>query len=70
MDPPSGINIVGSQIVLHYKLDKHSAIQERKLRVVAQGFSQVEGIDYEETFSPMAKLTVIQIIAALEVRSA
>ena len=55
--------------MLHYKLDKHGAIQECKSRVVAQGFSQVEGIDYKETFSPMAKLTAIQIIATLAVRS-
>ena len=69
VDLPSGINIIGNQIVLHYKLDKHSTIHECKLRVIAQGFSQVEGIDYEETFSPTAKLTAIGMIAALAVRS-
>ena len=69
MDPPSGVNIIGSLIVLYYKLDKHGTIQERKSRVIAQGFSQVKGIDYEETFSLTAKLTAIRIIAALAVRS-
>ena len=69
VDPPSGVNIVGSQIVLHYKLDKHGTIQEYKARVIAQGFSQIEGINYNETFSPMAKLTAIWIIIALAVRS-
>ena len=62
VDPPSGVNIVGSQIVLHYKLDKHGTIQEYKARVIAQGFSQIKGINYSETFSPMAKLTAIWII--------
>ena len=69
IDPPAGANIVGSRTVLHYKLDKHGQIQECKSRVVAQGFSQIEGIDYNETFSPTAKLTAIRIIAALAVRS-
>ena len=69
MDAPSGVNIVGSRIVLHYKLDKHGAIQEYKARVIAQGFLQIEGIDYSETFSPTAKLTAIRIIVALAVRS-
>ena len=69
MDPPSGVNIVGSWIILHYKLDKCGTIQEYKARVVVQGFLQIEGIDYSETFSPTAKLTVIQIIVALAVRS-
>ena len=69
MDPLSGVNIVGSRIILHYKLDKHGTIQEYKVRVIAQGFSQIKGIDYSKTFSPTAKLMVIQIIVALAVRS-
>jgi Reverse transcriptase (RNA-dependent DNA polymerase) len=40
-----------------------------KSRVVAQGFSQAEGIDYNETFAPTAKLSTIRIIAALAARN-
>jgi len=36
-----------------------------KVRLVAQGFLQQEGVDYNETFSPMAKLSAICIITAI-----
>jgi hypothetical protein len=35
-----------------------------KSRLVSQGFSQKEGIDYEETFAPVARLKVISILLA------
>jgi hypothetical protein len=47
---------------------KHAAngsIEKYKARIVAHGFSQKEGIDYEETFSPMARYTSIRTIIAL-----
>ena len=57
--PPPNVNILGSWIVLRYKLDKDGVISTRKSRLVAQGFTQQEGIDYNDTFSPIAKLTAI-----------
>ena len=50
-----------------YKI-KHTAdgsIEKYKARFVARGFSQKEGIKYEETFSPMARCTSIRTILAL-----
>ena len=41
------------------------SIEKHKARFVAHGFSQKEGIDYEETFSPIAKYTSIRTIIAL-----
>ena len=67
--PPLNVNIVGSQIVLHYKLDKDGSISMCKSRLVAQGFTQQEGIDYNNTFSPTAKITAIQVIATIAVRN-
>jgi hypothetical protein len=47
---------------------KHAAdgsIEKYKARIFARGFSQKEGIDYEETFTPMARYTLIRTIIAL-----
>jgi hypothetical protein len=50
-----------------YKI-KHAtdgSVEKYKARFVARGFSQVEGIDYEETFAPIARYTSICTIIAL-----
>jgi hypothetical protein len=39
-------------------------VVRNKSRLVAQGFSQKEGIDYEETFAPVARLEAIRILLA------
>ena len=47
---------------------KHSAdnrIEKYKARFVARGFSKKEGIDYEETFAPVARYTSIRTVLAL-----
>jgi hypothetical protein len=50
-----------------YKI-KHAAngsVKKYKARFVARGFSQVEGVDYDETFAPVARYTSIRTIIAL-----
>jgi hypothetical protein len=50
-----------------YKI-KHVAdesVEKHKARFVARGFSQVEGVDYDETFAPVARYTSIRTIIAL-----
>jgi hypothetical protein len=42
-------------------------VVRNKSRLVAQGFSQKEGIDYEETFAPVARLVAIRILLAFSV---
>jgi hypothetical protein len=42
-------------------------VVRNKSRLVAQGFSQKEGIDYEETFAPVAHLEAIRILLAFSV---
>ena len=69
VEPPPDINIVGSHLVLCYKRDATGAIASCKSQFVAQGFSQIEGVNFNETFAPTAKLSAIQIIAALAVRN-
>ena len=62
------------QINSFFKMDfktKHSidgSIEKFKARFVAQGFSQKEGIGYEETFAPVARYTSIRTVLALEAK--
>lgn len=46
-----------------YKADR--TLDKYKARLVARGFSQKEGIDYEETFAPTAKMSTIRLVLAL-----
>lgn len=46
------------------KLDDSGVIVRNKARLVVQGFNQQEGIDYDETFAPVARLKAIRILIA------
>jgi len=65
IDPPSGANIVGSKWVFNAKKDAAGNIVCYKACLVAQGFSQVPGVDYFDTFAPVAKLVSICAILAI-----
>ena len=62
---PGGANIVSCKWVYKTKEDSDGNTVRHKARLVARGFSQVEGIDYEETFAPTAKFATIRLIIAL-----
>jgi Reverse transcriptase (RNA-dependent DNA polymerase) len=53
----------------YLKHDASGKIVAHKTRLVTQGFSQAEGINYNEMFSPTAKLSAICIIAAIAARN-
>ncbi|GKA31507.1 retrovirus-related pol polyprotein from transposon TNT 1-94, partial [Tanacetum coccineum] len=46
------------------KMDEHGVVVKNKAWLVAQGYNQQEGIDYEETFAPVARLEAIRIFLA------
>ncbi|KAJ1580997.1 hypothetical protein NDA15_002190 [Ustilago hordei] len=66
---PSGVPLVDSKVVLWLKLDADGVPVKHKARLVARGFTQREGIDYQETFSPVAPLGAIRAILALAVQN-
>nr|GEX64156.1 retrovirus-related Pol polyprotein from transposon TNT 1-94 [Tanacetum cinerariifolium] len=55
---------IGSKWVFKNKKDKHGTTTKNKARLVAQGYSQEEGIDYDETFAPVARMEAIRIFFA------
>ncbi len=63
--PPEGSNIVGSKWVLKVKRDANGNVDRHKARLVAQGYSQTQGIDYEEVFSPVTRYSSIRTLLAL-----
>ena len=54
-----GVNIVGSKWVFKAKKDAEGNVAHKKARLVAQGFSQIPGIDYFDTYAPVARLASI-----------
>jgi hypothetical protein len=62
---PKSKDVVSSKWIYKIKHVVDGSIEKYKARFVAHGFSQKEGIDYEETFSPVARYTSIRTIIAL-----
>nr|GEV61591.1 retrovirus-related Pol polyprotein from transposon TNT 1-94 [Tanacetum cinerariifolium] len=61
---PKNMTIIGTKWVYIYKLDENGVISRNKARLVAQGYNQQEGIDYDETYAPVARLESIRILIA------
>jgi hypothetical protein len=58
-------SVVGSRWIYKVKQDVDGSMEKYKARFVARGFSQIEGIDYDETFAPVARYSSIRSILAL-----
>ncbi|GKB43752.1 retrovirus-related pol polyprotein from transposon TNT 1-94 [Tanacetum coccineum] len=58
---------IGSKWVFRNKKDEHGITTKNKARLVAQGYSQEEGIDYDETFAPAARMEAIRIFLAFAI---
>jgi len=58
-------NIIGTKWVFRNKLNEQGEVIRNKARLVAQGYSQQEGIDYTKTFAPIARLEAIRLLLSL-----
>ena len=67
-DIPEDSNILGSRFVYKYKLKNDSTLDKRKTRMVAQGFTQSYGEDYDETFAPVSQLLSVRIVLAMAIQ--
>ncbi|KAK8978738.1 hypothetical protein V6N11_001744 [Hibiscus sabdariffa] len=65
VEPPEGIKPIGCKWVLKKKTDMDGNVQTYKGRLVARGYGQIHGIDYDETFSPVAMFKSIRILLAI-----
>jgi hypothetical protein len=65
LEPPRDVNVIGTKWGFKNKQGEDGEIMRNKACLVAQGFSQVEGLDFGETFAPVAHLEAIRILLAL-----
>jgi len=59
---PKGMNVFGTKWIYKNKSDKNGVVTRNKARLVAQGYTQLEGLDFDETFAPVARLESIRLL--------
>nr|GFA02173.1 putative ribonuclease H-like domain-containing protein [Tanacetum cinerariifolium] len=64
VDCPKGVRLIGTKWLLKNKKDEREIVIRNKARLVAHGYTQEEGIDYEEVFAPVARIEAIRLFLA------
>ncbi|GJT67718.1 putative ribonuclease H-like domain-containing protein [Tanacetum coccineum] len=64
VDLPHGVKVIGTKWVYRNKRDERGMVVRNKARLVAQGYKQEEGIDYDEVFAPVARIEAIRLFLA------
>ncbi|KAA0067010.1 putative mitochondrial protein [Cucumis melo var. makuwa] len=62
---PSHANITGTKLIFKNKNDEKENVIRNKACLVAQGYAQIEGVDFEEMFAPVAQLEAIHLLLGL-----
>ena len=63
---PKNKNVIGTKWVFRNKLNEYGHVTRNKDRLVCKGYTQVEGIDFEETFSPVSRMEAIRLIISYD----
>jgi hypothetical protein len=64
VERPKNHNVIGTKWVYRNKENEDGIVVKNKSRLVAQGYTKVEGLDFDETFAPVARLEAIRILLA------
>jgi hypothetical protein len=64
VERPKNYNVIGTKWVFKNKQNEDGMVVRNKARLVAQGYTQVEGLDFGETYAPVARLEAIRILLA------
>ena len=62
---PKDVNIIDTKWIFRNKTDEEENVVRNKAKLVAQGYTQLEGVDFDETFSPVARIESIRTLLAL-----
>ncbi|KAJ9553894.1 hypothetical protein OSB04_017939 [Centaurea solstitialis] len=64
VDLPKGHRVIGTKWIFRNKTDERGIVVKNKARLVAQGYTQEEGIDYDDVFAPVARIEAIRLFLA------
>ncbi|GAA0161780.1 hypothetical protein LIER_18016 [Lithospermum erythrorhizon] len=62
---PPRCNVIGTKWIFKNKMDESGNVTRNKARLVAQGYTYIEGIDFEETFASVARLEAIRLLISI-----
>ena len=62
---PKDTNVIGTKWIFKNKTDEDGEVVQNKSRLVAQGYTQVKGIDFDESFAPVVRLESIRILLSI-----
>jgi hypothetical protein len=64
VERPKNHNVIGTKWIFRNKQDQNMIVVRNKARLIAQGYTQVDGLDFGETYASVARLEAIRILLA------
>lgn len=62
---PEDVNLIDTKWIYKNKYDESGNVTRNKAQLVAQGYTQIEGVDFDETFSLLARLESIRLLLGI-----